>query len=303
MGRDPLRPHSRLDDRWKQKYGHGWYKVYEDGDEDRPVFPERDTLCGKGMILYHRYKKIQPRIGSDEHVYMTVCPCNHYGNLCRDCRPLNTTTYEGLEVPICPEDFMEMKRIVFEADRGWTPTRWFAWLDLWITILENRRTGRGERAVFFDYAKFSVCSSYSTPHRFFRYILEFIQKKRWSQASCDWGRSPQGTVRPLALHLSDTETAVRSGDAMLRWTLLMYAQGRSVRSMHTDRNHRRRGRWTRLRWTSLDETPILDRMCLPWMSLYSTCMASIRDEVAFRPGMVEMIRAGLHFEEMRSIHR
>lgn len=185
---------------------------------------------------------------------------------------------------------------------GWTPIRWFAWLDLWITILQNRWEGRGNRPVFFDYDKFSVCSSYSTPHRFFRYILEFIRMKRWMQESCDWVTSPHNTTRPLVRVLSDVETAIRGGDAMLRWTMRMYAQGRSVQSMRTDPRHRRRGRWTRLTWSPLDETSFVERMRMPWLSVYNKCMESINNEVAFRPGMVEMIRAGVHFEKMKSIH-
>jgi len=177
---------SLLDKRYREQYGHGFYKIYEAGDEDKAVFPERDTLCGNGMLLYHRYRKavfpsyemgsLRMRGYDPEipHVYMTKCYCNHYGSLCKECRSLNTTSFWGLDIPLCPEDFREVKTLLVD-NLGWTMLGWYAWLSFWIEQIGLRYSDR-DRLVFWSYSTFGCHSAHNSPHKMFRYLMNGIRR-------------------------------------------------------------------------------------------------------------------------------
>jgi len=285
-----------LDDESIKKYGHKWYKEYEDGDENRVVFPERDKLSGNNMILYHRYKiATVPFSESEKHdlvrrgydlnkkyVYMTFCHCNHYGNLCSDCKMLNTTEYLGLSVPLCREDFISLRQYVFEIC-GWNEINLYEWIEFWIEEFQKYRYDYKRGFVFWKYEKFK----YMTLFKFFRYLFYYVIKKN--------NRSIYGSYlykeKPMERRISEKIAEIRSGNAMIKLSMDIYHNSNKIINIIRTKNHK----WNRIYWENNDHKDTFQKIQTPYRSIFDDCINEIKNEVAFRPGKWKMLEAESHF--------
>lgn len=104
-----------------------------------------------------------------EYVYASRCNCHHYGNLCNECRTLNTSHYVGLAVPLCEEDFAVMKAF-FLPTLGASNYAFYAWLQFWRDECTKHRYTYDRQCKFWEYGKFSRMSIY----QWFRYLFQYL---------------------------------------------------------------------------------------------------------------------------------
>jgi hypothetical protein len=232
----------KLDQNYMEKYGHGFYKEYENGDENRYVFPERDTLSGNGIYLYHKYK-ICSTFGSKEknelkyrgydpnkkYVWMSFCPCNHFGQICENCKNLNTTEFLGLSVPLCKEDFTELQNYLKDHYGLNDSLMLYEWLEFWINEYTKYRTIYGERKlVFWNYSNFKYGSIYTRSiFQFFRFIFEYIVKKKYPNY--------EKYDKILYRKISEGIVEIRSCIVLLEFTINIYKKGNIINSIVTNK--------------------------------------------------------------------
>lgn len=283
----------KLDEKSLEKYGHKWYKEYEDGDEHRAVFPERDSLCGNNIFLYHRYKISSNLIwGCEMHdfirrgydvnkryVYMTFCHCNHYGNLCSDCKTLNTTDYLGLSVPLCPEDFMFLQKMVSQHLQ-WNDLIFYGWLEFWITEYTKYRYNYSRQLKFWNFKKFR----YMSLHQFFRYLFQYIKEYRYKYTSFY-------KMKPMMRKVSDQSAHVRSGDAVIKLSIEIFQENQQISDIKRTKNRK----WDCISWIPIDYDAIFKKMLNLIKPNFDLCVDQIKNEVAFRPGKWKMQEAEKHF--------
>lgn len=270
------------------KYGHGFYKEYEEGDEDRTVFPEPSVISG--MVLYHRYKlaaipDTDIRMAkAGRHVYMVLCYCDHYGKLCADCASLNTTDFFGCSVPLSSADFKTLRHYVIR-DCGWDDMILYQWIVFWIQQYTNRYHYQ-DALIFWCYPAFRNISL----HRFFRYLYNFIVCARYRHVNTMYKK------RLLYKYVSDTSADVRGGDVMIRLSIQLYGTNHDIISTLQTFQPQFQRRWNRIHWKKHDHTDTIQIFQQYHRKRFQACINSIKNEVAFRPSKVGMEVAAEHFQ-------
>uniref|UniRef100_A0A6C0K0N0 Uncharacterized protein n=1 Tax=viral metagenome TaxID=1070528 RepID=A0A6C0K0N0_9ZZZZ len=223
-----------------KKYGHPFEKPYRQEDVDAYVFPERDTLCGNGMMLYHRYKAS----GDKTFCWMSFCACNHYGRLCAKCRELNTSYFHGLEVPLCPEDMTDLHRILAEEE-GWRVSQIYQWLHFWIQEHGKFLDHRVTKFVFWRYDKFSIFGMGGSIHKFFRYLYCFVKNGNYKYPYQKYKRCRKPSFVPDGPQSAEVNTA----DAALKLSMEVYSHGEEFQEMEcVTRGKRKRTKYTKVLW-------------------------------------------------------
>lgn len=216
---------------------------YREEDIHTPVFPERDHLCGKGMMLYHRYKASRDKT----HCWISFCDCNHYGRLCTDCRKLNTSDFHGLEVPLCSEDMTDLHRILAEEE-GWSIPQIYLWLHFWIREHGKFLDPRETKFVFWRYDKFSIFGMGGSIHKFFRYLYHFVKAGKYKCPYQKYKRCRNPSLVPDGPRSAEVNT----GDAALKLSMEVYGRGEEFQEMESvKRGKRKRVIYTRVSWAPI----------------------------------------------------
>jgi hypothetical protein len=219
---------SDLDKKFMMKYGHPYEKPFREEDVNAYVFPERDDLCGKGMLLYNRYHAS----GDKTHCWLSKCDCNHYGKLCGHCRILNTSDFYGLEVPLCPEDMTLLSQKLIAE--GWKAPQIYQWLHFWIQEHNKFLNYKVCKFVFWRYDKFSIFGMGGSVHKFFRYLFSFVMKgKHHGDIYVPYQRNDGSKPKPSFLPDGPHSAKVNTGDAALQLSLKIYARGDEIKDMET----------------------------------------------------------------------
>jgi hypothetical protein len=228
-----------VDEMYMRKYGHPFNKPYRVEDVDAYVFPERDTLCGKGMMLFKRYKAS----GDKTHCWMSFCECNHYGRLCAKCRELNTSDFYGLEVPLCPEDMTALYQIL--AEEGWKVPQVYQWLHFWVREHGKFLDSRVTKFVFWRYDKFSIFGMGGSIHKFFRYLFDFVKAGNYKYPYQKYKRCN----KPGFVANGPRSAEVNTGDAALKMSMEVYGRGEEFQEMESvARGKRKRVHYTKVSW-------------------------------------------------------
>lgn len=263
-----------IDRDYMRKYGHPFEKPYCEEDVGAYVFPERDNLCGYGLMLYKRYQASRDKT----HCWMSFCSCNPYdGQLCTKCQELNTSDFYGLKVPLCPEDMTALYEIF--AKEGWKVPQVYQWVHFWIREYGKYVDCRIKKFVFWHYMDQSV-------HKFFRYLFDFVKAvtnhDRGPYISYHWD------IRPNFIVDGPRSAKVKMPDAALKLSMEVYGRGEEFHEMESV--VRKRLEYTKVSWgpmCSLYE----ERLEQQSRKIFRGVLEDIDNEVAFRPGRVGMEEA------------
>lgn len=276
----------RLDEECIKKFGHPFLKTYEPRDEDRFFLPERSS---NGYMVYHRYHHYE----GQTTCYVHLCYCSQGGNICLTCRPLNTTTFCDLDVPLDVERFIRMKTILQE-ECGMSHEQMYNWLSFWIhDIIPKRYDHDVSTPIFFRFMyRNHLVSKTQTPYSFMSFLYDFVNTKCFLKKY----REFMYNNKPCFLVVSNDSVQIRSLKALVKWSIDVYSHNQYIIRCETSVKRRR---CYSVFWTSGDTR--YDRSVRRWKEHFRTCVTQIRDEVAFRPGKVGMCDARQDFEEMKSL--
>jgi hypothetical protein len=275
---NPVSRHHRrktVDDYHVKKFGHPYAKPYEDGDHERVFLPERQP---HGLIVYHRYQ----RINDTPFCKAYACNCAHWGPLCRRCRPLNTTFFQDLEIPIDTDRFSDMQKML--RDIGMSPPQQYNWMSFWVhNVFPSQYSSLNEdkkSPIFFTDPPDSIRTSF----HFMQTVYVFLQKKHHTR---DYEKDDFETI-------SVESVRIRTYKALIKWSLESYTQDQSIYRCDTNYDECY-SEFT----SSHDET--YDRYKKMMKKKFTECIKEIHEEVAFRPHMVEMLSAQNDFEYHSSL--
>lgn len=264
-----------MDRDYMRKYGHPFKKPYREEDVGAYVFPERDNLCGKGLMLYRRYEASKDKT----YCSMSFCSCNHYGKLCAKCLELNISDFYGLEVPLCQEDTTFLVRHLVKE--GWKVPQVYQWLDFWVRKHGKYPDYRVTKFVFWHYDSFGMGGSV---HKFFRYLFNFVREEKYKSSPYRWEKNPS--------FISDgpRSAMVNTVDVTLQLSMRVYGGGDEFQEMATVERGERNTKYTRVSWGPM-RSLYLKRLEQQSRGAFRKVVSEIQNEVAFRPNMVGMEEA------------
>ena len=267
--------------------GHLFMKTYDEQDETLLLEPHRGYT---GIFLYKKYKSYDKK-----ESLLVECSCAHYGNLCKYCVVLNTSSFHDLEIPLNPEDFHTWKQF-FLKQQKWKEVNLYNWLSFWLDQWNRRWIDRyyHERLVFFSYDKFFHMSQ----HKFFYYLFQFTTSGKVFQ------KDPPGRqLLPVDMNggairksnknqkVKPNHVAVITGDAMFRFTYQLYKKGGRVKSVGTGFKRK-----SIIEFTDnhdgfafhLQRQKSIREEKARWKRVFQYTIDEINHEVRFRPGMCGM---------------
>lgn len=274
------------------KHGHLLRKNYEEGDDKLLLEPHRDN---SGVFVYKKYKTY-----NHKESFLLDCSCDYYGTLCDHCEVLNTSSFYDLTIPLNPEDFQLWKQFFLQKEK-WSEENLYNWFSFWILQFENRWYGyyHNKQLVFFSYDKFF----YMDRHKFFYYLFQFTT--RGEVFSCDpFHQQPLpvgvngGVIKKPNQKRKRNHIAIRTGDAMFRFTYKLYKSGGRVNSIESSRTSiigftyekdARKDTFSfQLQKMKRDEKQ-------RWKRVFQYTIDEINNEVRFRPNMCGMQECQLSF--------
>ena len=263
----------RLNEKHMKKFGHPFLKPYEPGDEHRFFLPERSY---DDYIVYHRYTIYKTQMKCSA----TLCYCYQSGSICPTCAPLNTSWLFDLKVPLDPERFTTMKTIL-HRECGLSTAQIYNWLSFWIhDVISKRFSYDVSTPYFFHYRSSTLQDKIRTPYSFMGFLYTFLKNKEFQKRFTDfnfrWGDKPSFE------RVSDDVVCIRTVKALVKWSLEVYKHDGYIIQCRT--NYRKYiSMFTR---SSHQDYDCFSRRL---KKQFDVCLHQIREEVAYRPGMVGML--------------
>lgn len=281
----PILSNPNLDAYCIRKYGHPYRKPYEEGDDTKLFLPSRAFGT---FVVYNRYKTCSPEQGDGgrRYVHAYGCYCYQGANICTDCRPLNTTHVYGVDVPMDPERFSELKNMV-TSRVGLTSVQFYNWVCFWIfQIIPKRHHTDSSTPIFFMYRR--LYDKLRTPYALMFFLFTFIKNNIHTKAYADLNYIDHKSC--FAKH-SSHEVRLSTFGALVKWSLQVYTRGDFMTECRTPLGrHRHHSIFT----SSSD--PQHDQFHTMMKNAFHTCLTEIRNEVAYRPGNVSMLNARDNFQ-------
>jgi len=254
------RSRETVDERSMKKFGHPFRKPYEDGDEHRFFLPERQY--GE-FIVYHRYTHYQ----GSSHCTTHPCYCYQGGHLCWMCAPLNTTSFYDLKVPIDPERFSELKRIL-QDECQLSTAQMYNWLSFWMhDIFPKRYSYDTMTPVFFEYRQYTLSDKIRTNYAFMSFLFDLLKtktnKKKYKELN--YGNKASFEIDPS----NADRVKIRTLKALLKWSIEVYRQDTYIIGCETSKKHC----YSVFTYSSHDDH---DRFRKYWKQRFDTCTSKIR---------------------------
>lgn len=262
----------RLDNTHMKKFGHPFLKTYEVGDEHRVFLPERvyDTY-----IVYHRYTWYT----GNTTCFAGHCYCYLHGDICTDCRPLNTTSLYDLSVPIDPERFHQMVQMM-KHECHMSMIQIYNWFSFWIhDIFPKRYSYTSSTPMFYLFRHFDEIK---TPYSFFSFLWTFITKREFTKRYTDFTYDDH---KQCFVKTSSTTVRIRTLKSLIRWSLEVYS--RDMYITHCQTSFKRKSSV----FTVSSECTTYDRYRQYVKTTFDKCVDEINNEVAYRPHKAGMISA------------
>lgn len=275
------RSRETMDERCMKKFGHPFRKPYEDGDEHRYFLPERQY--GE-FIVYHRYTHYE----GQPHCTAHPCYCYQGGNLCWMCAPLNTTSFYDLEVPIDPERFLELTRMLKDECRM-SSVKMYNWLSFWMYDIFPKRYSYGlDVPMFFRCRR--LYDKIQTNYAFMSLLFDFVKRKKFIMKYEEFDYDDKASF----VNLSHDSVNIRTLLSLVKWSIIIYSQNKYIIECQTSKKHC----FSVFTYSSHQDH---DRFRNMHKQQFDTCVSQIRDEVAYRPGKTGMVDACDHFQSISSL--